>query len=190
MQAAEERLLVAVPMAFVIIVLLLYMATRSWLRVSIVLLAVPFSLIGAIWLLYLMGYHISLAVAVGIIALAGLDAETGLVMLLYLDTSFERFRSEGRMRDTDDLWHAIHDGAVKRIRPKTMTIMAAGIGLVPLLWAHGAGADTMRRLAVPMIGGLVTSFALELLIYPVLFYVAKRASLGRSLSKVGARAAA
>ena len=135
-------------------------------------------LVGAIWLLYLMGYHVSLAVAVGIIALAGLDAETGLVMLLYLDTSFERFRSEGRMRNTDDLWHAIHDGAVKRIRPKTMTIMAAGFGLVPLLWAHGAGADTMRRLAVPMIGGLVTSFALELLIYPVLFYFAKRATLG------------
>lgn len=190
MQAAKERLMIAVPMAFVIIVLLLYMATRSWLRVSIVLLAVPFSLIGAIWLLYLMDYHLSLAVVVGIIALAGLDAETGLVMLLYLDTSFERFRAEGRMRNADDLWHAIHDGAVKRIRPKTMTIMAAGMGLVPLLWAQGAGADTMRRLAVPMIGGLVTSFALELLIYPVLFYVAKRASLGRGVKRVEERAAA
>jgi Cu(I)/Ag(I) efflux system membrane protein CusA/SilA len=179
MQAAKKRLVIAIPMAFVLIVLLLYLATRSWLRVSIVLLAVPFSLVGAVWLLYLLGYHLSLAVAVGVIALAGLDAETGLVMLLYLDTSFERFQSEGRMRDPNDLWHAIHDGAVKRIRPKTMTVMAAGMGLVPLLWAHGAGADTMRRLAVPMIGGLVTSFTLELLIYPVLFYVAKRAALWR-----------
>jgi Cu(I)/Ag(I) efflux system membrane protein CusA/SilA len=154
-------------------VLLLYMATRSWLRVGIVLLAVPFSLVGATWMLYALGYHLSLAVWVGIIALAGLDAETGLVMLLYLDTSFERFRAEGRMRNRDDLWHAIHDGAVKRIRPKMMTVMAAGVGLMPLLWAHGAGADTMRRLAAPMLGGLTTSFIMELLIYPVIFYIAK-----------------
>jgi Cu(I)/Ag(I) efflux system membrane protein CusA/SilA len=179
MQAAKQHLMIAIPLAFVAIVLLLYTATHSWLRVGIVLLAVPFSLVGAIWLLYLMGYNLSLAVGVGMIALAGLDAETGLVMLLYLDTSFERFRSEGRMRNRHDLWHAIHDGAVKRIRPKTMTVMAAGIGLVPLLWAHGAGADTMRRLAVPMIGGLATSFVMELLIYPVIYYVAKHLTMRR-----------
>jgi Cu(I)/Ag(I) efflux system membrane protein CusA/SilA len=179
MQAAKKRLMVAIPMAFVLIVLLLYMASRSWLRVAIVLLAVPFSLVGAFWLLFFMGYHLSLAVAVGIIALAGLDAETGMVMLLYLDTSFEMFKSQGRMRNHDDLWHAIHDGAVKRIRPKMMTVAAAFIGLVPLLWASGAGADTMRRLAVPMIGGLTTSFIMELLIYPVIFYTAKRISLFR-----------
>ena len=173
MQAAKKHLMIAIPLAFVAIVLLLYLATHSWLRVGLVLLAVPFSLVGAVWLLYFMGYNLSLAVGVGMIALAGLDAETGLVMLLYLDTSFERFKAEGRMRNRDDLWHAIHDGAVKRIRPKTMTVMAAGIGLVPLLWAHGAGADTMRRLAVPMIGGLATSFVMELLIYPIIFYIAK-----------------
>jgi Cu(I)/Ag(I) efflux system membrane protein CusA/SilA len=114
---------------------------------------------------------------VGLIALAGLDAETGVVMLLYLDTSYQRFRDEGRMRSTADLWKAVHDGAVKRIRPKTMTVMAIFMGLMPLLWATGAGADTMRRLAVPMIGGTVSSFALELLIYPVLFYLAKRRSV-------------
>ena len=177
MQEANRRLTVAIPMAGVLIVLLLYVSSRSWLRVSIVLLAVPFSIVGAVWLLYILNYNLSLAVWVGVIALAGLDAETGMVMLLYLDTSFERFRKEGRMRDTNDLWHAIHDGAVKRIRPKTMTVLTAFVGLVPLMWATGAGADTMRRLAAPMIGGLATSFIMELLIYPVIFYTAKRISL-------------
>ena len=179
-QEANQRLMVAIPLAGILIVLLLYMSSHSWLRVCIVLLAVPFSLVGAFWLTYLMGYNMSLAVWVGIIALAGLDAETGMVMLLYLDNSFERFRREGRMRDVNDLWHAIHDGAVKRIRPKTMTVATAFIGLVPLLWAAGAGADTMRRLAAPMIGGLVTSFIMELMIYPVIFYTAKRIALRRT----------
>jgi Cu(I)/Ag(I) efflux system membrane protein CusA/SilA len=176
-QEANARLKWAVPLTFIIIVMLLYGATRSWFRVSVVLLAVPFSLVGAIWFLYLLGYNMSLAVWVGIIALAGLDAETGLVMLLYLDNSYERFRSQNRMRNRDDLWHAIHDGAVKRIRPKTMTVAAAFIGLVPLLWATGTGADVMRRLAAPMLGGLFTSFLMELLIYPIIFYVAKSVGL-------------
>jgi len=180
MQAARQRLTVVVPLAGVIILLLLYGATKSWTRVVIVLLAVPFSLVGAAWMLYLLDYNLSLAVWVGVIALAGLDAETGLVMLLYLENSFDRFVAEGRMRNTDDLWHAIHEGAVQRIRPKTMTVMTTFIGLVPLLWASGAGADTMRRLAAPMIGGLATSFVAELLLYPVIFYVTKRAALGRT----------
>ncbi|MCC6680237.1 MAG: efflux RND transporter permease subunit [Phycisphaeraceae bacterium] len=177
MQAARARLMIVVPLAGVAIVLLLYLATRSWLRVAIVLLAVPFSLVGAFWLLYALDYNLSLAVWVGIIALAGLDAETGLVMLLYLDNSYERFKNEGRMRNATDLWHAVHDGAVQRIRPKTMTVMTTFIGLLPLLWASGAGADTMRRLAAPMIGGLATSFIAELLLYPVLFYIARRTTL-------------
>jgi len=180
MQAARARLMVVVPLAAMLIVLLLYMATHSWLRVGIVLLAVPFSLVGAIWFLYFLDYNLSLAVWVGMIALAGLDAETGLVMLLYLDNSYERFRSEGRMRDANDLWFAVHDGAVKRIRPKTMTVVTTFTGLVPLLWASGAGADTMRRLAAPMLGGLATSFVMELLIYPVLYYTARRLALARS----------
>ncbi len=179
MEQARKRLQVAVPLAAVTIILLLYLATRSWLRVGIVVLAVPFSLIGASWLVYLLGYNLSLAVWVGVIALAGLDAETGLVMLLYLDHSFERFRGLGRMRDDGDLWHAVHDGAVQRIRPKMMTVMVVFSGLMPLLWATGAGADTMRRLAAPMIGGLATSFVMELLVYPVLFYQAKRVGLRR-----------
>ena len=183
MLAARQRLLVAVPLAVMAIVVLLYLATRSWLRVIIVLLAVPFSLVGAMWFLYLLGYHLSLAVWVGLIALAGLDAETGLVMLLYLDNSFERFKAEGRMRNRDDLWHAIHEGAVQRIRPKTMTVTTTFIALVPLMWASGAGADTMRRLAAPMIGGLATSFVMELLLYPVIFYVAKRVALHGQLRR-------
>jgi Cu(I)/Ag(I) efflux system membrane protein CusA/SilA len=178
-QEANARLKWAVPLTFIIIVMLLYAATRSWFRVGVVLLAVPFSLVGAIWFLYLLGYNLSLAVWVGIIALAGLDAETGLVMLLYLDNSYERFNTEGRMRSRDDLLQAVHDGAVKRIRPKTMTVAAAFIGLVPLLWATGTGADVMRRLAAPMLGGLFTSFLMELLIYPIIFYLAKGIGLSR-----------
>ncbi len=172
-QEANAKLMWAVPLTFVIIVVLLYMATQSLFRVMVVLLAVPFSLVGAIWFLWFLGYNMSLAVWVGIIALAGLDAETGLVMLLYLDNSYERFKTEGKMNTREDLWHAVHDGAVKRIRPKTMTVAAAFIGLVPLLWATGTGADVMRRLAAPMLGGLFTSFLMELLIYPIIFYVAK-----------------
>jgi Cu(I)/Ag(I) efflux system membrane protein CusA/SilA len=172
-QEANRRLKWAVPLTLLIIILLLYTATRSWFRVCVVLLAVPFSLVGAVWLLWFLGYNLSLAVWVGVIALAGLDAETGLVMLLYLDNSYERFKQQGRMNSTQDLWNAVHDGAVKRIRPKTMTVAAAFIGLVPLLWASGTGADVMRRLAAPMLGGLFTSFLMELLIYPIIFYVAK-----------------
>ncbi len=181
MQAARQRLMIAVPLALVLIVLLLYMGTKSWVQVAIVLLSLPFALVGAIWLLWAMKYNLSLAVWVGMIALAGLATETGIVMLLYLQTSYERFKAEGRMRDTNDLWYAVYDGAVKRIRPKTMTVVAIFMGLVPLLWAHGAGADTMRRLAVPMIGGVGTSFILELLVFPVIFYVVKGLSLRRRL---------
>ena len=177
LEEARPRLLAAGALAGVVIIVLLYAATRSWLRVGIVLLAVPFSLVGGLWLVYLLDYEMSIAVWVGIIALAGLDAETGLVMLLYLDNSYNRFKREGRMNTPADLYKAVHDGAVQRIRPKTMTVVTTFAGLLPLMWADGAGADTMRRLAAPMIGGLTTSFLLELLLYPVLFYLAKRLTL-------------
>jgi Cu(I)/Ag(I) efflux system membrane protein CusA/SilA len=172
-QQNSTRWWVAGSIALVVIILLLYAATHSWLRTIIVLLAVPFSIVGAMWFVWLLGYNWSGAVLVGLIALAGLDAETGIVMLLYLDNSFENFRSRGRMKTDRDLREAIHDGAVKRIRPKTMTVAAAFIGLLPLMWATGTGADVMRRIAAPMLGGLCTSFLMELLIYPVIFYVAK-----------------
>jgi Cu(I)/Ag(I) efflux system membrane protein CusA/SilA len=171
------RLIAAIAVTLLLIVFLLYVGTRSWFRVAVVLLALPFSLIGAAWFTYLLGYNLSLAVYIGMIALAGLDAETGLVMLLYLDNSFERFAKAGRMKNAKDLYDAIHDGAVKRIRPKAMTVAAAFIGLVPLLWAHGSGADVMRRLAAPLIGGLAVSFLMELILYPIIFYIAKRFAL-------------
>jgi Cu(I)/Ag(I) efflux system membrane protein CusA/SilA len=168
------RLIAASVLALFAIIFLLYVSSRSWLRVGIVLLAVPFSLVGAFWFMYALDYNLSLAVVIGIIALAGLDAETGMVMLLYLDNSFDRFKEKGRMKSAADLYDAVHDGAVMRIRPKAMTVAAAFIGLVPLLWAEGTGADTMRRIAAPMIGGLLISFVMELLVYPVVFYLAKR----------------
>jgi Cu(I)/Ag(I) efflux system membrane protein CusA/SilA len=171
------RLWAALAVTVAVIVVLLYLGTRSWFRVAVVLLALPFSLIGACWFTYLLGYNWSLAVAIGMIALAGLDAETGLVMLLYLDNSFDRFVKDGRMRHPRDLYHAVHDGAVQRIRPKAMTVAAAFIGLVPLLWADGSGADVMRRLAAPLIGGLAVSFLMELLVYPIIFYLAKSLTL-------------
>ncbi|MFW5829754.1 MAG: efflux RND transporter permease subunit, partial [Planctomycetota bacterium] len=171
MEEANEKLLVAVPLALVAILFLLYMATRSWVQTGIVLLAVPFSAIGAVWLLFFLDYNFSVAVAVGVIALAGLDAETGLVMLHYLEDSCRKFGLQGRLHDRRDLWWAIHDGAVQRIRPKTMTVCTTMIGLLPLMWGDGAGADTMRRLAAPMIGGLATSFVAELVLYPVIWYL-------------------
>src|SRR6185369_5512192 len=142
----------------------LYFSTRSAAKVAIVLLAVPFSLVGAFGLVYLLCYNLSVAVWVGIIALAGVDAETGVVMLLYLDQAFEGARAAGRMRHPADLRAAVEEGAVKRIRPKMMTVMAILMGLLPIMWSHGAGADVMKRIAAPMVGGVVTSFILELLI--------------------------
>lgn len=179
LQKANERLAVVIPITFVLIVLLLYMANRSWFRVTVILLAVPFSLIGAFWFLYALDYNMSLAVWVGIIALFGIDAETGQIMLLYLDTTFDKFKAEGRMRDKADLMAAIHEGAVKRIRPKTMTVATDMIGLLPLLWATGTGADVTRRLVAPLIGGITVSFVMELLVYPVVFYLFKRWELRR-----------
>ncbi len=173
MQAAAARLRLVVPVTLLLIVLLLYMATRSWFRTFIVLLGIPFSLVGTFWFLDASGYNMSLAVWVGIIALAGLDAETGVVMLLYLDSSYERFKREGRMRGVKDLWAAIHDGAVMRIRPKTMTVATTTIGLLPIMFGTTAGSEVMKRMAAPMVGGLVTSFIMVLLIYPVIYYVGK-----------------
>jgi Cu(I)/Ag(I) efflux system membrane protein CusA/SilA len=163
--------------------LLLYVNFKSVARCAIVLLAVPFSMIGAVWLLYILGYNMSVAVWVGIIALAGVDAETGVIMLLYLEHSYEKWRTEGRMQTIKDLHEAIIDGAVKRIRPKVMTIMAILMGLLPIMWSHGAGADVMKRIAAPMIGGVVTSFLLELLVYPAIFDVWRGWKIRRATQK-------
>jgi copper/silver efflux system protein len=145
----------------------------------IVLLAVPFSLVGAFWFLYLLGYNMSVAVWVGLIALAGLDAETGVVMLLYLDQAWDKFRAAGRMNSPGDLREAVIEGAVHRVRPKVMTICAILFGLLPIMWSPTtqSGADVMKRIAAPMIGGVLTSGILELLIYPVLFFLWRRRQL-------------
>jgi copper/silver efflux system protein len=144
-----------------------------------VLLAVPFSLVGAFWLLWLLGYNMSVAVWVGLIALAGLDAETGVVMLLYLDHAWEHFKAEKRMNNMRDLHDAVIEGAVGRVRPKIMTVCAILFGLLPIMWspAMQAGADVMKRIAAPMIGGVVTSAILELLIYPVIYVIWRRREL-------------
>jgi len=177
LEQANQRLAVVIPITVVLIVLLLYIANQSWFRVGVVMLAVPFSLIGAFWFLWVLDYNMSLAVWVGIIALLGVDAETGQVMLLYLDTTYDKYVAEGRMRSRDDLLAAVHEGAVQRIRPKTMTVATDMIGLLPLLWATGTGADVTRRLVAPLVGGIAVSFVMELLVYPVVFYLAKRRRL-------------
>ena len=169
MERVRERLQVVLPLTLFLIFLLLYLNTRSLVRTGIVLLAVPFSAIGAVWLLHLLGYNMSIAVWVGLIALLGVDAETGVFMLLYLDLAYEQARREGRLGSRAELRTAVLDGAVLRLRPKLMTTATLFVGLVPIMWSVGTGADLMKRIAAPMIGGVFTSFLLELLVYPVLF---------------------
>jgi Cu(I)/Ag(I) efflux system membrane protein CusA/SilA len=173
LQRATERLQIVVPITLLIVILLLYFNTGSFAKTLIILLAVPFSAVGAIWLLYLLGYNMSVAVWVGLIALLGVDAETGVFMMLYLELAYEQRKKAGQMRNMSDLRGAIEDGAVKRLRPKVMTVAVMFLGLVPIMWSHGAGSDVMRRIAAPMIGGIFTSFLLELLVYPVIYEVWK-----------------
>jgi Cu(I)/Ag(I) efflux system membrane protein CusA/SilA len=173
MQRSSQRLLYVVPITLGVIVVLLYLNTQSVAKVLIVLLAVPFSLVGAFLLLYLLGYNLSVAVWVGIIALAGVDAETGVVMLLYLDHAYDRERREGRMNNLKDLERAVMEGAVQRVRPKMMTVLAILMGLLPIMWSTGTGSDVMKRIAAPMVGGIVTSFLMELLIYPAIYTIWK-----------------
>jgi len=176
-ERARERLVVMLPFILAAVAFLLWLNTRSWVETGIVLLAVPFSLIGAVWLLYALDYNLSVAVWVGIIALAGVDAETGVVMLLYLTLAHRERAGAGRLRSFADLEEAIVEGAARRIRPKLMTVVSTALGLVPILWSTGTGADVMKRIAAPMVGGLVSSFALELLVYPALFAIWKRRGL-------------
>jgi copper/silver efflux system protein len=179
LKSAEQRLRLVVPFTLLIIFVLIYFNTRSAVKTTIVLLAVPFSLIGAFWFLYILGYNMSIAVWVGLIALAGLDAETGVVMLLYLDHAWDKFRLAGRMNSMGDLQAAVIEGAVQRIRPKIMTVCAILFGLLPIMWSptHQSGADVMKRIAAPMIGGVITSGILELLLYPVIYVLWRGYSL-------------
>ncbi len=181
MQRAQRRLMYVIPFTILIIFVIIYINTQSAIKTAIVFLAVPFSLVGAIWLLYLLDYNMSIAVWVGIIALAGLDAETGVVMLLYLDHAYEKFLKQGLLKNRHDLADAIYDGAIIRVRPKVMTISVIVAGLLPIMWSHGSGADVMKRIATPMVGGVITSGIMELLIYPIIFYLWK----ARPLEKAG-----
>jgi copper/silver efflux system protein len=169
LQQAEHRLLLIVPFTLLIIILLIQLNTRSVVRTGIVLLAVPFSLVGAFWLLYWCGYQFSVAVAVGLIALAGIDAETGVVMLIYLDQACDDRAARGALNTLGDLIAAVKEGAVQRIRPKMMTMAAILFGLLPIMWSTGSGSEVMQRIAAPMIGGVITSAILGLLLYPVLY---------------------
>ena len=171
MERVAKRMMVVVPITLLIVLFLIYMNTKSMAKTMIVLLAVPFSAVGAIWLLWALGYNMSIGVWVGLIALLGLDAETGIFMLLYLDLAYDEMKARGQMRTKDDLREAIYHGAVKRVRPKVMTVSVAFFGLVPIMWSTGTGADVMKRIAAPMIGGLFTSFLMELLVYPAVYFL-------------------
>ena len=170
----HHRLKLVIPLTLLVIIVLIFFNTKSWVRTAIVLLAVPFSLVGSFWLLYILGYNMSIAVWVGIIALAGIDAETGVVMLLYLDLACDKWKKAGKMRNIDDLQEAIMYGAVKRIRPKLMLVGTTLLGLVPIMFSTGTGADVMKRIAAPMVGGIGTSTILELLIYPAIYMLWKQ----------------
>lgn len=175
MTRVKEKLKVIVPITLFIIFLLLFLNTKSWVKTLIILLAVPFSAVGAVWFLYLLDYNMSIAVWVGLIALLGVDAETGIFMLLYLDLAYEDKRKKGQMKSFDDLREAIYHGAVKRVRPKVMTVACLVMAIIPIMLAStaSAGADVMKRIAAPMLGGIITSFAMELLVYPAIFTVWK-----------------
>jgi Cu(I)/Ag(I) efflux system membrane protein CusA/SilA len=186
MERVKERLFVVVPITIFLVFLLLYFNTLSITKTMIIFLAVPFSAVGAIWFLYLLGYNTSIAVWVGLIALMGVDAETGMFMLLYLDLAHKEAEAKGKMRNWDDLREAIVEGAVKRLRPKVMTVGVMFMGLVPIMWSTGAGADTMKRIAAPMIGGIFTSFIMELGVYPAIYAIWKwNFGLKKQLARVG-----
>jgi Cu(I)/Ag(I) efflux system membrane protein CusA/SilA len=171
MERARARLTRIVPITLLLILLILYIHTRSLVKTLMVLSAIPFALVGSIWLLDLLGYNWSVAVVVGTIALAGLAAENGVVMLLYLDLAYDSWTARGRMATFSDLREAVDHGAVQRIRPKMMTVAATFFSLVPILWATGTGSDVMKRIAAPMVGGVFTSFVAILIVFPALYFV-------------------
>jgi len=173
MQRAQKRLQIVIPITLVIIFLLLYFNFKNIQESIIVMLSLPFSLVGGIWFLYLLSYNFSVAVGVGFIALAGVAAETGVVMLIYLDQAYNDMKFKGMMRSVKDLYEAIIEGAVHRVRPKMMTVMAIMAGLIPIMWGHGTGSQVMKRIAAPMIGGMVSSTVLTLVVIPAIYYLWK-----------------
>ncbi len=179
MLRAQQRLTIVIPVTLLIIVLIIYLNTHSFVGTAIIMLSVPLALVGSFWMLYLLGYNLSVAVWIGLIALAGVSAETGVVMLLYLEIAYDQWVREGKMRSAADLRDAIYHGAVKRVRPKAMTACVIIAGLLPIMWSHGAGADVMKRIATPMIGGVITSVIMELVAYPAIFFIWRSRKLER-----------
>lgn len=182
MERSSKHLMMVVPLTLLIVIVLLYMNTKSAWKTGVVLLALPFSMVGAVWYLYLAGFNLSVAVWVGIIALLGVDAETGVVMLLYLDLAYEKYKKEGMMKSLSDLRNSIFEGAVKRIRPKMMTVMTTLLGLLPIIIGIGTGSDVMKRIAAPMVGGIITSMIMELTVYPAIYYTIKRREVRKMLN--------
>ncbi|MFZ2087789.1 MAG: CusA/CzcA family heavy metal efflux RND transporter [Desulfobaccales bacterium] len=182
LERARERLQIIIPITIGLIIILMMLATGSLTKVIIIILSLPFSIVGGIWLIYFLGYNLSLGVLVGIIAMLGLDAETGVIMLLYQDIVYNQRRQEGRLQSRRDLVQAVHDGALLRLRPKLMTVLANIFGLLPVMWATGTGAEVAKRIAAPMVGGVVSSFMLELLVYPAIYLLWKWHSEIKKLS--------
>ena len=182
MERAQKRLQLVIPITLVIIFLLLYFNFKNIQESVIVMLSLPFSLVGGIWYLYILDYNFSVAVGVGFIALAGVAAETGVIMLIYLDQAYKDMKNKGKMRNMNDLYHAIIEGAVNRVRPKMMTVLAIMAGLIPIMWGTGTGSQVMKRIAAPMIGGMVTSTILTLIVIPAIYELWK----GREVKRLAA----
>jgi Cu(I)/Ag(I) efflux system membrane protein CusA/SilA len=171
---AQKRLMIVVPMTLLIIFLLLYFNFKNISESLIVMLSVPFSLTGGLWLMYLLDYNMSVAVGVGFIALAGVAAETGVIMLIYLDIAYKKFKNQhGSNFSRKHLNEAIEEGAALRVRPKMMTVVAIMSGLMPIMWSHGAGSQVMKRIAAPMIGGMVSATILTLVVVPAIYGIWK-----------------
>ncbi len=183
MERATRHLSFVIPLTLMIVFVLLYLNTKSIGKTVLIFLTLSFSLVGAVWYLYLADYNISVAVWVGIIALIGVDAETTVVMLLYLDMAYNKFKQERRLKTLDDLKEVIFEGAVRRIRPKMMTVFTTLFGLFPIIIGVGTGSDVMKRIAAPMVGGIITSMIMELIVYPAIYFVIKSREIEPSASK-------
>jgi Cu(I)/Ag(I) efflux system membrane protein CusA/SilA len=177
MLRVKERMKLLLPLTAILVFMLLYFTYGHWVQPMIVLGSIPFAATGSIWLLYLLGYNLSIGVWIGFISFGGLAAATGIIMIIYLDEAYDRWRREGRLKSVKDLTECVVEGAVQRVRPKMMTVMTMMMGLLPIMWSTGAGADTMKRIAAPMIGGLLTSAVLTLLDIPVFYYMWKYATM-------------
>ena len=171
MQRAAKKLKLVIPLTLVIIILLLYLNFKNITESMIIMLSLPFAMVGGLWFIYLLDYNFSVAVGVGFIALAGVAAETGVVMLIFLDIAYKDKVAQGQMNRPADLYAAIMEGAVDRVRPKMMTVTAIMAGLLPILWGHGTGSQVMKRIAAPMVGGMITSTLLTLLVIPTIYYI-------------------